>query len=73
METVDPDKCPLCGKDNECLNVKCGGGPENNCWCNNTEITFPEELTQQVPEEKRRKACICEACARAFHASQVNN
>lgn len=60
---IDETKCPLCGQDNNCLNVKCGGDPENNCWCNDKGISFPPELTDQVPEPAKHKACICQACA----------
>ncbi|MEH6472579.1 MAG: cysteine-rich CWC family protein [Halopseudomonas sp.] len=64
-QTIDPSLCPLCGQNNACLNVSCGGGPENNCWCNDTAVTFPAELCAKVPEANRRKACICRNCADA--------
>ena len=70
-QTTDATKCPLCGKENNCLNVKCGGDPENNCWCNNPDIRFPPGLTEQVPETNRGKACICEACVKAYNVKKA--
>ena len=67
---IDETKCPLCGKDNACLNVKCSGGPENKCWCNREQFTFPEKLLSQIPDHLRRKACICQACVEAYHTAK---
>ncbi|MCK5091281.1 MAG: cysteine-rich CWC family protein [Gammaproteobacteria bacterium] len=65
---IDENLCPLCGQDNNCLNVKCGGDSENNCWCNDKRFSFPPELTNQVPEHAKHKACICQSCAEDFHS-----
>ena len=65
VTNIDASKCPLCGEENACLNVACGGA-ENNCWCKNPDIKFPEALTSQVSDALKKKACICEACAKAF-------
>ena len=54
-----PDRCPLCGQPNECQLAKqddCKGP----CWC--MDETFPPELLARVPEESRRRACICRRC-----------
>ncbi|AOY75618.1 cysteine-rich CWC family protein [Clostridium formicaceticum] len=47
-------KCPLCGQDNNCQHG------ENSCWCSDYE--FPQDLLDMVPEDKKRKACICKSC-----------
>ncbi|WMN89035.1 cysteine-rich CWC family protein [Vibrio parahaemolyticus] len=66
--TPDPLVCPLCGQPNSCLNL---GDKDitKSCWCNDPSIKFPEGLLSQVPEEKRRKACICKACALKYQNS----
>ena len=64
---IDETLCPLCGGDNACLNVQCGGGPENNCWCNSDAYRFPQALLDQVPADRKRKACICKNCVDKFH------
>jgi len=72
---IDETKCPLCGKDNHCLNVQYpnkgrnqeyGDVPENNCWCNSSVISFPPGLTNQAPSQLRRQACICQSCAETY-------
>ncbi|UYI50295.1 cysteine-rich CWC family protein [Vibrio natriegens] len=63
--TPDPLVCPLCGQPNSCLNLDI----TKSCWCNDPSIKFPEGLLSQVPEEKRRKACICKACALKYQNS----
>jgi len=66
---INENVCPLCGKDNHCLNVRCSsnGHVENNCWCNSTTITIPAGLTDQVPEHLKRKACICQSCVTFYN------
>lgn len=61
---IDETKCPLCGNENRCLNVQ-DGRPENNCWCNNDNINFPPNLINRVPVSLKRKACICQSCAKS--------
>ncbi len=53
--------CPLCRKEN-----KCGihSNEPLNCWC--TKETFPEELLDLVPDESKRKQCICKDCLNTF-------
>lgn len=46
--------CPLCGQDNNCQHG------EETCWCTNFE--FPQHILEMVPEDKKRKACICKSC-----------
>ncbi len=61
----DPLICPLCGKPNSCINL---GAKDihKTCWCNDPNIHFSNELLEQIPADKRRKACVCRACALAF-------
>ena len=62
---VNPLICPLCQQQNFCENlVEKGSG--KTCWCNNPEIKFPKALLDQVPEDRKGKACICQQCAQAF-------
>ena len=55
---VDPKLCPLCGKPNKCERVVCEAA--ENCWC--AKVIFSQELLDRVPEEAKRKACICREC-----------
>lgn len=64
-QCIDASLCPLCGKENACINLGCADDSAS-CWCNNPDISFPEALLAQVPAEKQRKACICKACAQRF-------
>lgn len=50
--------CPICGEDNGC---KIGN---KDCWC--TDFEFPEGLINMVPEDKRRKVCVCKNCAEKY-------
>lgn len=55
MTLTDTEKtCPLCGNPNNCMHGS------SDCWCNHVKI--PRELIERIPEEKRRKACICKNC-----------
>lgn len=69
-DKIDPGRCPLCGELNACFNAECES-KDNNCWCNDPNISFPEALLDKVPEEVRRKACICRKCVEDFMAKQV--
>jgi hypothetical protein len=57
--------CPICGKENECMT---GAGELNNCWCSIEE--FPNGIFELVPEESRRKHCICKNCLDKFKEEQ---
>jgi hypothetical protein len=63
--TVDPNQCPLCGQSNQCAGEveRVTGVKQPPCWCN--QVAFEAELLSRVPQEARRKACICAACAQA--------
>lgn len=57
---MDTSRCPLCGESNACAmaDPATAGGP---CWC--TAATISDDVLDRVPEEARRKACICPRCA----------
>ncbi|WP_036566554.1 cysteine-rich CWC family protein [Oceanospirillum beijerinckii] len=62
---VAPLVCPICQQNNDCLNLACGD-TDKACWCNHPDITFPQDLLDQVPAELKRKACICRNCVEAY-------
>ena len=66
---VDPLICPLCQQENHCVNLG-AADTEKTCWCNDPTISFPQALLDQVPNDKKRKACICEKCAENFKQNQ---
>ncbi|HEX2201657.1 MAG TPA: cysteine-rich CWC family protein [Longimicrobium sp.] len=57
---VDPARCPLCGEANGC--AMAGASPSGGaCWC--ASVTIAGDVLQRIPEEARRKACVCARCA----------
>ena len=62
---LDPMVCPLCGGPNGCAmeQERASGQPQRPCWC--TQASFTPALLARLPEDARRRACICAACARA--------
>jgi hypothetical protein len=38
------------------------GEKQPPCWC--TQVDFSAQLLARVPDEAKRLACICAACAR---------
>jgi hypothetical protein len=62
---VDPTRCPLCDKPNQCAAEaqRETGVKQPPCWC--TRVTFDAALLSSVPEEARGTACICAACAQS--------
>lgn len=58
--------CPICSQPNECgiAAVQESGA---DCWC--FHETFPKELLEQIPVNKRGKACICKLCLLYYQAS----
>jgi hypothetical protein len=38
------------------------GVAQGPCWC--TKVDFSTELLARVPQQAKRLACICPACAR---------
>lgn len=63
MNNNDPSICPLCGRPNQCAMMHPDGDPMH-CWCRTVDI--PKELLDQVPPEKRGRACICQACIKTW-------
>ncbi|MCC6353164.1 MAG: cysteine-rich CWC family protein [Verrucomicrobiae bacterium] len=67
MVVIDQAVCPLCGGPNECLHARpCEG--EGPCWC--IEFVFPKELLDLVPDEAKRRACICRRCLERYCAER---
>ena len=66
-EAVDPARCPLCGRPNDCR-LCTAAAYKGPCWCES--VTMPPELLVRVPAEARNRACICRACVTAFHREQ---
>jgi len=61
-KVIDPSKCPIFGKPNQCAQevAKATGKPQEPCWC--MTANFSVELLSKVPIEAKNKACICEKC-----------
>ena len=59
MSELRTDRCPICGGPNEC-GLAAG---KSECWCAGIEIS--KKALERVPEEARRKACLCRNCALA--------
>ncbi|MEO6974034.1 MAG: cysteine-rich CWC family protein [Rhodoferax sp.] len=59
---LDPSRCPVCGKPNECaMEVeRVTGITQPPCWC--TQVAFPPSLLERVPMPAQGRACICQAC-----------
>ena len=64
-----PELCPLCNKDNACLNLS-DEASTKTCWCMNPKIQFPEALLTNIPDSQKGKACIRQACATKFSANK---
>ena len=62
---IEEKYCPICGKPNRCGEKEVINGIElNRCWC--AYETFPKTIFEKIPEEKYRKACICQKCLYRF-------
>lgn len=60
MNTDTNDKvCPFCKGDNQCM-VNC----DKPCWC--AKVKVPTGLQDLVPQELRRKSCICQNCVTEY-------
>lgn len=69
---IDPQLCPICQKNNACMNIDCAGDG-GSCWCLNLEQRFPDSLLQKIPSEFKGKACICRQCYDAALQSESVN
>jgi hypothetical protein len=65
--TCQPDKCPLCGKPNDCQ-LCTSTAYKGPCWCAKAKI--PDELIARVAPDLQNKACVCRACVSAFQRKQ---
>lgn len=45
--------CPICGENNNCMH-------DQSCWC--MQVKFTDYILQQIPEDAKNKACICQKC-----------
>lgn len=63
-EPATAGRCPLCGQPNQCAMEleRRTGEKQPPCWC--TGVSFDAALLARVPDEAKRRACICPACAR---------
>ena len=57
LDGVDPSRCPLCGRPNECAALR----GESDCWCKT--VVVPQDVMDRVPPEARGVACVCRECA----------
>ena len=64
MSEMRPDRCPICGRPNDCG----GAAGKSECWCAAVKIS-PEALAR-VPEEAKRKVCMCAKCAGVLAANE---
>jgi hypothetical protein len=67
MKLSNQPYCPLCNN----LNL-CGiSDTTTPCWCMVENV--PKALINQVPDEKKGKACICQACIKKFNLAKEDN
>ncbi|RYF01427.1 MAG: hypothetical protein EOO32_04045 [Comamonadaceae bacterium] len=59
LPPIDPTRCPLCGRGNQCAIE--AGAPASECWCMAAPIP-PEALAALAPAQ-RGQACLCPGCA----------
>jgi hypothetical protein len=68
METaapIDPSRCPLCGRGNDC--AMAAGRIGEPCWC--TKVTVTTAVLARIPADRRGVACICAACVARLAAN----
>jgi len=63
QKSVDPTRCPLCGESNNCGAAR----GEKTCWC--FDLKIPVYVLENVPENARGKACVCQRCILAGQAA----
>ena len=63
MDTIDPNRCPICHEPNVCAveKAKLPGSKPERCWC--MDAVFTPDVMNQVPDAAKGKACICAKCA----------
>ncbi|GAA5314988.1 MAG: cysteine-rich CWC family protein [Candidatus Pelagadaptatus aseana] len=60
VEQFDQFQCPFCHQSNAC-----GAQDDKPCWC--FTLSVPQELLALLPEQARRKACVCQRCVESFN------
>jgi len=68
-QQIDPAVCPICGGPNMCGELDKSNQTDGRCWC--ALETFPREIFQLVPKEKKDKACICKTCLDQFKTGEL--
>ena len=61
INNPESNRCPLCNQANHCGLIS----GEEPCWCANRVI--PKSLLEQIPEQLKNKACICNQCLNSYH------
>jgi len=61
---IDASICPLCDAPNHCTMAGCNKKSNAPCWCKTEQ--FPQELLDQVPEDRKNRTCICSKCLQSF-------
>ncbi|MDF3128044.1 cysteine-rich CWC family protein [Kiritimatiellaeota bacterium B1221] len=64
MPQIHPKRCPICQTANQCQ-----ANRPQACWC--SKVHFPEGLLALVPEEQKRRSCICQDCLKNFKADPL--
>ncbi|MBA1272360.1 cysteine-rich CWC family protein [Pseudomonas azotifigens] len=57
---MDPSRCPVCGKGNDC--GLAGGDSTSPCWC--FSMTIDATRLADLPPQVQGNACLCPRCAR---------
>ncbi|HEX2531304.1 MAG TPA: cysteine-rich CWC family protein [Burkholderiaceae bacterium] len=68
MESLPNHICPVCGSANYCAPAQ-AGHLSVDCWCNSVVIN--QAALDRVPEDLRRKACLCPKCATCAKPASV--
>jgi hypothetical protein len=65
MNTIDPNRCPICHELNICAmeKAKATGSELERCWC--MDAVFTPAVMDQVPYSANGKACVCAKCVAA--------
>jgi len=67
MTSSNQPYCPLCSN----LNLCRVSDTTKPCWCMLEKV--PKALIQQVPDTKKGKSCICQACIKKFNLTKQDN
>jgi methylmalonyl-CoA mutase cobalamin-binding subunit len=68
---IEEKICPICGQPNRCGEKEVINGIElNRCWC--AYETFTQKIFEKIPQEKYRKACICQKCVYRYKTKNAD-